>query len=257
MKKSILLLLLFLVFSSKVEAAEYFVESIYEFKSVLTNVIPGDYIIWKDGNYLDVKIDFTPFNKGNKEQPIYLKAQTAGKVSFSGNSQLFIGRDYLVVEGLLFEGNCTLKKSENVIDFKSKDKKTNAEANHCRLTNCAIINYSRTEESGIRNYYVNLIGTYNEIDNCTFTGKINGGPTLVVEYKQENGYVPGSDIAPSAFHHIHHNYFGYRTYSCNGCEQIRIGTSATSFTHGFNLIEYNYFEDERIEAEIISNKSYD
>lgn len=257
MKKSIFLLLLFLVFSSKVKAAEYFVESINDFKSVLTKVIPGDFIIWKDGNYLDVKIDFTPFNKGNKEQPIYLKAQTAGKVSFSGNSQLFIGRDYLVVEGLLFEGNCTLKKSENVIDFKSKDKKTNTEANHCRLTNCAIINYSRTEESGIRNYYVNLIGTYNEIDNCTFTGKINGGPTLVVEYKQDNGYVPGSDIAPSAFHHIHHNYFGYRTYSCNGGEQIRVGTSATSFTHGFNVIEYNYFEDERIEAEIISNKSWD
>ena len=257
MKKSIYLLLLFLVFSSKVKAAEYFVGSIDEFKSVLTKVIPGDIIIWKDGNYLDLKIDFTPFNNGNKEQSIYLKAQTAGKVSFSGNSQLFIGGDYLAVEDFLFEGNCTLKKSENVIDFKSKDKKINGEANHCRLTNCAIINYSQTEESGIRNYYVNLVGTYNEVDNCTFTGKLNGGPTLVVEYKQDKGYLPGSDVAPAAFHHIHHNYFGYRTYSSNGGEQIRVGTSTTSFTHGFNLVEYNYFEDERIEAEIISNKSWD
>jgi poly(beta-D-mannuronate) lyase len=257
MKKSIYLLLLFLVFSTKVKAAEYFVGSIDEFKSVLTKVIPGDIIIWKDGNYLDLKIDFTPLNNGNKEQSIYLKAQTAGKVKFSGSSQLFIGGDYLVVEGFLFEGNCTLKKSENVIDFKSKDKKLNGEANHCRLSNCAIINYSQTEESGIRNYYVNLIGTYNEVDYCTFTGKINGGPTLVVEYKQDKGYVAGSNMAPAAFHHIHHNYFGYRTFSCNGGEQIRVGTSTTSFTHGFNLVEYNYFEDERIEAEIISNKSWD
>ena len=257
MKKTIFVLLLFLIFSSKVKAAEYLVGTINEFETVLTKVKAGDYIIWKDGNYTDVKIDFSPANNGTKEQPIFLKAQTAGKVLFSGSSQLFISGNYLVVEGLLFEGNCTLDTNQNVIDFRSKDKKINNEANHCRLTNCGILNYSSTEESGKRNYYVNLIGTYNEVDNCTFVGKLNGGPTLVVEYKQEKGYVPGSDVAPSAFHHIHHNYFGYRTYSSNGGEQIRVGTSTTSFTHGFNLVEYNYFEDERIEAEIISNKSWD
>jgi len=257
MKKSIFVFLLFLVFSYKVKSTEYFVGTIDEFKTVLTKVNPGDSIIWKDGNYLDVKINFSPLNNGTREFPIFFKAQTAGKVSFSGSSQLFIGGNYLLVEGFLFEGNCTLNNSENVIDFKSKDKKVNSEANHCRLTNCAIINYSQTEDSGIRNYYVNLLGSYNEVDNCTFTGKINGGPTLVVEYKQEKDYVPGSDSAPSTFHHIHHNYFGYRTYSTNGGEQIRVGTSKTSFTHGFNLVEYNYFEDERIEAEIISNKSWD
>ncbi len=257
MKKTIFVLLLFLIFSSKVKAAEYLVGTINEFETVLTKVKAGDYIIWKDGNYTDVIIDFSPANNGTKEQPIFLKAQTAGKVLFSGSSQLFISGNYLVVEGLLFEGNCTLDTNQNVIDFRSKDKKINNEANHCRLTNCGILNYSSTEESGKRNYYVNLIGTYNEVDNCTFVGKLNGGPTLVVEYKQEKGYVPGSDVAPSAFHHIHHNYFGYRTYSSNGGEQIRVGTSTTSFTHGFNLVEYNYFEDERIEAEIISNKSWD
>lgn len=257
MKKTIFVILLFLIFSSKVKAAEYLVGTINEFETVLTKVKAGDYIIWKDGNYTDVKIDFSPANNGTKEQSIFLKAQTAGKVTFSGSSQLFISGNYLVVEGLLFEGNCTLETNQNVIDFRSKDKKINNEANHCRLTNCGILNYSLTEESGKRNYYVNLIGTYNEVDNCTFLGKLNGGPTLVVEYKQEKGYVPGSDVAPSAFHHIHHNYFGYRTYSSNGGEQIRVGTSTTSFTHGFNLVEYNYFEDERIEAEIISNKSWD
>jgi poly(beta-D-mannuronate) lyase len=257
MKNPIFVLLLFIVFTLQVNATDYLVGTKTDFESVLTKVIPGDIIIWKEGKYSDIKIDFSPLINGTQEFPIYLKAQTPGKVSFSGNSQLFIGGNYLVVEGLLFEGNCTLETNQNVIDFKSKVKKTNNEANHCRLTNCAIINYSLTEESDKKNYYVNLIGTYNEVDNCTFTGKLNAGPTLVVEYKQENGYVPGSDVAPSSFHHIHHNYFGYRTFSSNGGEQIRVGTSTTSFTHGFNLVEYNYFEDERIEAEIISNKSWD
>ena len=256
MKNSIFVLLLAMVFTLQVKATEYLVEKKTDFESALKKVNPGDVIIWKDGNYLDIKIDFTPLNNGTSEHPIYFKAQTAGKVSFSGNSQLFIGGNFLVVEGLLFEGNCTLETNQNVIDFKSKAKKINSEANHCRLTNCAIINYSLTEESDKKNYYVNLIGTYNEIDNCSFEGKLNAGPTLVIEYKQENGYVPGSDVAPSSFHHIHHNYFGYRTYSSNGGEQIRVGTSTTSFSHGFNIVEYNYFEDERIEAEIISNKSW-
>ena len=257
MKKSILVGLLLFIFSFKVGATEYLVGSITEFENVLTKAKPGDIIIWKDGVYSDVKIDFSPFFNGTLEKPIVLKAQTAGKVSFSGRSQLFISGNYLVVEGLLFEGKCTLENNENVVNFKSKDKKINNEANHCRLTNCGIINYSQTEESGIKNYYINLIGTYNEVDNCTFIGKLNAGPTLVIEYKQDKDYVPGSEGAPSSFHHIHHNYFGYRTYSSNGGEQIRVGTSTTSFTHGFNLVEYNYFEDERIEAEIISNKSWD
>ena len=257
MKKSIFAFLLFWVFTLQVKATEYLVESKTDFESALTKVNPGDIIIWKEGNYSNIKIDFTPLFNGTKEQPIILKAQKAGKVIFSGNSQLFIGGNFLVVDGFLFEGNCTLENNQNVIDFKSKGKKLNNESNHCRLTNCAIINYSLTEESDKKNYYVNLIGTYNEIDNCSFEGKLNAGPTLVIEYKQENGYVPGSDVAPSSFHHIHHNYFGYRTFSSNGGEQIRVGTSNTSFSHGFNTIEYNYFEDERIEAEIISNKSWD
>lgn len=257
MQKSIFIVLFIVAFSFQVKASEYLVGSIDEFENALAKVKPGDYIIWKDGEYSDMKIDFSPLQYGTLNKPIFLKAQTAGKVSFSGSSQLFISGNYLVVEGLLFEGKCTLETNENVINFKAKGKKINSEANHCRLTNCAILNYSLTEESDKNNYYINLIGTYNEVDNCTFIGKSNKGPTLVIEYKQEKNYVAGSDSAPSSFHNVHHNYFGYRTYSSNGGEQIRVGTSTTSFTHGFNLVEHNYFEDERIEAEIISNKSWD
>lgn len=256
MKKSIFVLLVFMVFTFQVKAKEYVVATITDFENAVIKVKPGDVIIWKEGKYSDMKIDFTPLSNGTSESPIILKAQAAGKVIFSGSSQLFFGGNYLIVDGFLFEGNCTLEPNENVINFKSKRKNNNNEATYCRLTNCAIINYSLSETSGKKNYYVNLVGTNNEVDNCTFEGKSNAGPTLIIEYKQEKGYIPGSDVAPSSLHHIHHNYFGYRTYSSNGGEQIRVGTSTTSFTHGFNLVEYNYFEDERIEAEIISNKSW-
>jgi len=229
--------------------SEYLVNNDQELNAALTKVQPGETIIWKNGSYQDVKINFKPKAKGTAEKPIVLKVQTAGKATFSGSSQIFLNGEYLQVEGFLFAGNCTLGNDENVIEFQK--------ANHCSVNNCAVENYTLTEESGKTNNYVAMRGTYNELKNCFFSGKTNKGPTVVVDYEQPKGYVPGSDSAPSTYHHIHHNFFGYRTYSTNGGEHIRLGTSTTSFTHGFNLVEYNYFEDERIEAEVISSKSWD
>jgi poly(beta-D-mannuronate) lyase len=247
------LLLLASILAFRLKPTEFIVSDLTEFNAALAKVQAGDVIVWKDGNYKDIKIVFNQKVNGTAEKPIILKAQTAGKVAFSGSSKMSIGGEYLQVEGFLFEGNCTLETKEHVIDFKVKS----VEAQHCRVTNCAINNYSHTEASGKENYFVNMVGRYNEVDHCSFSGKTNKGPTLVVEYKQEKDYVAGSDVAPSTHHRIHHNYFGYRTFSSNGGEQIRVGTSTTSFSHGFNIVEYNYFEDERIEAEIISNKSCD
>ncbi len=252
MNKAIPLQTIFLLFIiCKVSASEFIVSNLKEFEASLSKANAGDIIIWKDGNYKDIKINFK--GNGSPEKSLFLKAQTPGKVSFSGSSQILISGNYLQVEGFLFQGNCTLNDKEHVINFSIGSR----ESHHSKLKNCAIVNYTLTESSGKTNYFVNLVGTFNEVEHCYFEGKTNKGPTLVVEYKQEKGYVPGSNVAPSSHHHIHHNYFGYRTFSENGGEQIRVGTSTTSFTHGFNIIEYNYFEEERIETEVISNKSWD
>ena len=248
------ILLLNIVFAF---AKEYTVGDVNGFNETMSKVQAGDVIVWKNGSYSDVQLKFDPAEKGTETEPILLKAETAGKVSFTGSSKICIGGSYLQVEGFLFEGKCTLDSKQNVIDFSTIADKSATASDHCRVTNCAIVNYSPTEESGKENYYVNLVGTNNELDHCYFTGKINKGPTVVVEYRQDKGYVPGSDVAQSTAHHIHHNYFGYRTYSANGGEQLRVGTSTTSFSHGFNIVEYNYFEEERLEAEVISNKSCD
>ena len=254
MKKALAILLLLICCTAlsmyPIPPEEFLVSDITEFNTALSKVKAGDVIVWKDGNYKDIKINFNPKVSGAEGKSIVLKAQTAGKVVFSGSSKIALGSDYLQVEGFLFEGNCTLEDKENVFDFKVKG----VEANHSRITNCAVNKYTLTEASDKMNYFVTMIGTYNEVDHCYFQGKTNKGPVLIVEYKQGKDYVAGSDVAPSSFHHIHHNYFGYRTFSTNGGEQMRIGTSTTSFSHGFNIIEYNYFEDERLEAEMPCDK---
>lgn len=229
-------------------ATEHIVISVEEFNATMQKVVAGDVIIWKNGTYTDAKISFKPKVNGVPNLPIYLKAETAGKVIFKGSSMISVNGDYLQVEGFLFEGTSTLDK-DDVLAFTQN-------ANHCRITNCAVINYTPNDVNA-NNNWISLQGLNNEVDHCYFTGKTNQGPYLVVRYKTGKDFVAGSDAAPSTHHHIHHNYFGYRTLpSDNGGEDMRIGDSKTSFTHGFNIIEYNYFEDQRLEAEIISNKSW-
>ena len=247
--------ILFVSICSFAQANEYKISSVKELNDVQQKVHAGDIIVWQNGNYEDVKINFQPVQNGTEKQPIILKAETAGKVVFKGASQLFVSGIYLQAEGFLFEGTTTIGNSDNVIEFAAQFK-DHHQTTHCRITNCAIINYSPNNIDNNTNY-VTIRGTFNELDHCYFTGKINRGPIVVVRYKTDNDFIDGSDMAPSTHHHIHHNYFGYRTFPENGGEDMRVGDSKTSFTHGFNIIEYNYFEDERLEAEVISNKSWD
>ena len=234
---------------SRSMAADFFVTNVRQLNAVLSKVKAGDIITWKNGKYADMKIEFAPSAKATAAKPIYLKAETPGKVIFTGNSQLMVDGAGLQAEGFSYEGTSTLEKGD-VLSF-------GATASHCRITNCAVINYCPADAM-VNNNWISIQGTYNEVDHCYFTGKTNQGPYLVVRYFKVPGYVDGSDVAPSAYHHIHHNYFGYRTMPTdNGGEDMRIGDSFTSFTHGFNIIEYNYFEDHRLEPEVISNKSWD
>jgi poly(beta-D-mannuronate) lyase len=241
-------LLLLGSFINKLSAESYTVGSVAEMNGLMHKVQPGDVIIWKDGAYADVKINFQPKQNGKAGLLIVLKAQTAGKVLFTGNSQLLVNGEYLLAEGFLFEGVSSLEKGD-VMAF-------GASSTHCRITNCAVVNYTPADVM-VNNNWISLQGFYNEVDHCYFTGKTNQGPYLVVRYKTDKDFEDGSDKAPSTYHHIHHNFFGYRTLPTdNGGEDMRIGDSKTSFTHGFNMIEYNYFEEHRLEAEVISNKSW-
>ncbi len=227
-------------------AKRYDVASVQELKTVLAIIKAGDLIVWKNGEYKDVNINFMA--NGTEKEKIMLKAESAGKVIFTGNSQLSLKGAWLQAEGFLYNGTSTLEKGD-VLSFGT-------DAIHCRISNCAVINYS-PKDSMANNNWICLQGSYNELDHCYFFGKTNQGPYLVVRYYKTPGYVDGSDVAPSTYHHIHHNYFGYRTLPTdNGGEDMRIGDSFTSFTHGYNVIEYNYFEDHRLEAEVISNKSW-
>jgi poly(beta-D-mannuronate) lyase len=223
--------------SGPCQAAETRAASARELVQAIKTARPGDTIVMANGAWRDTTIDFAA--RGEAGRPITLRAETPGKVVLGGRSRLGIGGKHLVVDGLLFKGG-TLE-SGSVIAFRGDDKEP---AGDCRLTNCAIVDYS-PKDTKADTKWVSLYGERNRVDHCYFAGKTNNGTTLVVWVgDRPNG------------HTIDFNHFGPRPpLGFNGGETIRVGTSDVSMSVSSTVVENNLFEKCDGEVEAISNKS--
>ena len=232
--------LLSIFFCSSLSAKQYLVANQESYRRIAANLQAGDTVLLKNGIWKDFEIVFK--GKGRKEAPITLQAQTKGKVILSGQSNLRISGEHLIVSGLVFKNGYT--PSSEVIAFRtSKDEF----AYHSRVTETVIDNFSNPDRFE-SDYWIALYGQYNRFDHNHLEGKRNKGVTLAVRLNSEN--------SQQNYHKIDHNYFGPRpVFGSNGGETLRIGTSHFSLTHSFTLVENNYFDRCNGEVEIISVKS--
>ena len=227
-------------FTSAALATEYRVESQEEYRAVLTKLAPGDSIILKDGVWRDFEIIFE--GNGQPGSPITLRAETPGEVFITGQSNLALAGEHLLVSGLIFRDGYT--PSQSVISFR-KDK--TALANNSRVTQTVIHNFTNPERFEA-DYWVAIYGKHNRFDHNHLEGKRNRGVTLAVRLD--------SEASRENYHRIDHNYFGPRpTLGSNGGETLRIGTSHFSRSNSFTTVENNYFDRCDGEVEIISSKS--
>ncbi len=207
-------------------------------EEAISDSLPGDTILLASGVWLDTVIEFE--GNGLAEAPIALRAETPGKTILKGESRLEIGGQWLVVDGLVFEGAYSGNDDE-VIQFRANG----VEATDCRLTNTSIFDYVPID--GDSTDWVSVYGKRNRVDHCYFTGHNVNGVTLVVWL----------DGQPND-HLIDYNHFANRIDGGeNGWETIRIGTSATSMSSSRTVVERNLFTRVDGEIEIISNKSGD
>ena len=209
-----------------------------ELNPLLGTLIPGDTVIIPNGEYTNWRIDV--FGQGTEQHPVRLVAETPGFVRLTGTSTLNLGGVYTQVEGLVFVGPYS-GTEDQIIDFRSA---SGQEANHCRLTDCAIIDYNPTTDFKI--FWVNLRGTFNRVDHSYFSG-LNVKGVLLVAWL---------DNSPD-FHLIDHNHFANRAHGggANEWETIRLGTSEFSLADANITVSDNLFEKCNGEIEIISNKS--
>lgn len=216
------------------------VNNLQELEQAMKAAEPGAEIVMANGVWEDVEIKFKA--QGAEGQPIVLRAETPGKVIISGQSNLSFSGEYIEISGLVFKNGYT--PTSEVISFKTS--KTDL-ANHSRVTNCVIDNFTNPERFD-GDTWVSIYGKNNRFDHNSLIGKGNRGVTLAVklttEESRENDHI------------IEYNYFGPRqVLGSNGGETLRVGTSHYSRTYSNTVVSNNYFDRVNGEHEIVSNKA--
>ncbi|SOD51008.1 polysaccharide lyase 6 family protein [Pseudoxanthomonas wuyuanensis] len=201
---------------------------------------PGDTIVLADGQWRDFQILLS--GNGTARLPITLTAQTPGRVVLTGQSNLRLAGQFLVVSNLLFRDGWS--PTAEVVSFR---KSRRERANNSRVTGVVIDAFNKPERDQ-SDHWVSLYGHDNRFDRNHIAGKSNAGATLVVVRDAEQGL--------DNRHRIDHNWFGPRpNLGSNGGETIRVGTSHDSQSQSRTLVENNWFEGCDGEVEIVSNKS--
>lgn len=210
-----------------------------QLESALTNAKPGDHIIMANGIWEDIQIKIR--GNGTDDKPITVSAETPGKVIITGKSNLQLGGDYIIVNGLYFTKGAS--PSRSVIGFAIKD----TVANHCIVTNCVIKDFNKAQRNK-QDLWVLFKGRHNQMDHCYLEGKSNRGPTIRVDLEGNQNI--------NNYHKIIHNHFGPRPPKGGpSAETIQIGNSYTSMCPSYTLIEGNLFELCNGEVEVISSKT--
>ena len=243
MKYSVFLLsLIFLLISSCKDSgieSSLMVKNKDELHKAIANAQPGDKIVLANGIWKDVQIQLTA--NGTKDQPITLSAETPGEVLLQGESNLKLGGDYLIVNGLYFVNGYS--PSRSVITFAVKD----TVANHCIVTNCVIKDYNKLQRN-FQDLWVLFKGRHNQMDHCYLTGKSNRGPTVRVDLEGNRNI--------KNYHKIINNHFGPRPPKGGpSAETLQVGNSFTSMCPSYTLVANNFFEECNGEVEVISSKT--
>lgn len=218
----------------------YKVSNIAEFKAISGRLLAGDTIVLANGEWKDFEIEFR--GNGAEDSPITLRAESAGGVILTGQSNLQLFGQHLLVQDLVFKNGFT--PTGSVISFGSSQE---PQTFYSRVTNVVIDRYSNPVRSET-DYWVTMYGRHNRFDHNSLMGKSNRGVTLAVRLNTVD--------SRENYHRIDHNYFGPRpTLGSNGGETLRVGTSHHSLHDSYTLIENNVFDRCDGELEIISIKS--
>jgi poly(beta-D-mannuronate) lyase len=211
-----------------------------ELVEAISKAQPGSEIIMTNGEWDDIQIRFVGYAPEN--QPIILRAETPGKVIVRGRSDLKLGGEHLVVDGLLFKNGAS--PSGAVIEYGISNDTL---ANHCRVTNCVIQGFNKSQRN-MSDLWVLFRGRHNQLDHSYLEGKSNRGPTIRVDLEGNKSI--------RNYHKINNNHFGPRPPKGGpSAETIQIGNSSTSMAPSYTLVANNLFDRCNGEVEIISSKS--
>jgi poly(beta-D-mannuronate) lyase len=207
------------------------VSTVDQLNAALSAAKPGDTIVLHDGDWRDASLVL-------RVPGITVRAETPGKVRFTGASSLVFAAPSVTVEGVRFEDGALAKGS--VITFRS---------HHGRLADSAVVNYN-PPDLATAYYWVYFEGSDNAVERCLFERKNHMGPLV------------GNAIKEARRNRVTESYFRNIGSSGgrNGMEIFRIwgygGNEESGDDGAFFTIEGNLFDHADGEGmEIISLKS--
>jgi len=246
MKNLIILMSCLLCVFTSALGKVYKVASQDEFKKAADMVVAGDEIVIANGNYSGWELVVK--TNGTADKPIIIRAETPGKVMFSGdvNKPVFqLNGIYTEISGLTFLG-CNVFKSQDGNGFLIELKATK----YCRITECTFTkNTAKSQFMPI--VVVSGKAEHNRVDHCDFTGNIDNQELQV---KITNDATPVYTL-------IDHNEFkdkdkvAWKIFNGGECVQIGQDPVLLGTRYAYSTVRDNRFIHCNGEAEVISNKS--
>ncbi len=233
--------------ANDVDAKDIRVSSVNEVLRSVDELNPGDVLLLEDGVYTDIKLIVT--KSGRVESPIVIKAENAGKVSFSGDVKVELRGDYIVLEGVYFRNG---DRSQG--EWRSHGPGLVAiYGSHNRVTQCAFHAFD-----GVNSAYITTsldddgnVPQYCRIDHCSFTEKITFDQ--VINLNNTLRKTLKGEPAVAMYHRIDHCLFSNPKKPGNAGGGIRIGYWRKDY--GRCLVDSCLFVRQDSEAEIVTSKS--
>jgi poly(beta-D-mannuronate) lyase len=219
-----------------------------EVRALSGKLKPGDQLVlagtaWKDAR-------FTFEGHGTAEEPIIIRPEKPGSVSFTGESAVTFHGEHLIVHDLAFQGVTVSKNNEVLFRVGNGEAKP---ANHClfnrlRFENCGSTNPADWPKLHL--WLMSMRGRGNTVSNSTFSG-----------FKHIGQMLGAAELPKDGLQQLHvlNNRFLDRPKidDQNGYEIIQIGWSGSRAAATGSLIQGNTFERCDGENELITLKASD
>ena len=209
-----------------------------ELQAAASSATPGDEIVLCAGTWNGAKFRSTA--SGTANQPITFRAAEPGKTILTGDVEIRLGGQYLVLDGLVFKG--TYQGPEvTVIDFRVDGRS----CNYCRITNVVFNDFDPSDlQREVR--WVTVHGFGNRIDHSYFAGKTGNG--RMVGLSREGN--ERNDLR------VDHNLFADRPRDQPSGSSLVIGeTGKYADSAAGAVVEDNLFFNLHGSIELLVNKS--
>lgn len=214
---------------SQADSQEIRVSNPRELTRAINRLRRGGTIIMEAGDYADLNLSLA--REYPAEKPLVIKAGKGGTVFITGNTSINISGENITLSGLVFERGTRSGGQAELIYMGGE---------HNRITQSHFNNVD--DLAGV---WVQMNGRYNRIDHSWFEGKTSGHSYINMDIPENQ----------PLYHRLDNNFFTRQPLGRNGGSASRVGHGSMYLNNARITFEYNLFDDESGESEIISSKS--